>query len=145
MMHGNISNRVNISIGIMCSDTLIHYRDTTLKDKILNRVFGKTKRFDIDETVRATMEYIYRNTEYTVDLLIQDEEYSKLKSLQFFSDMPYNRVVIYTKLSQLTSRLLSGDLSYIVDNNAERRSQLNSNYAIPLSELAPMLKWGRRI
>ena len=138
MRHGDISNRVNISIGIMCLDTLVTYKDNTFTDRVLNKIMGKSKRAEVDETVRSTMEYIYRNTEYTVDLLIPEEEYNVLKPL--IADMPYNRVVLYSKISQISSRLLTGDLSYVVDNNAERRSTINSTYAIPLSELSPMIK-----
>lgn len=138
MKHGDISNRVNISIGIMCLDTLVTYRDNTFTDRVLNKIMGKSKRAEVDETVRSTMEYIYRNTEYTVDLLIPEEEYNVLKPL--IADMPYNRVVLYSKISQISSRLLTGDLSYVVDNNAERRSTINSIYAIPLSELSPLIK-----
>lgn len=138
MKHGDISNRVNISIGIMCLDTLVTYKDNTFTDRVLNKIMGKSKRAEVDETVRSTMEYIYRNTEYTVDLLIPEEEYNVLKPL--IADMPYNRVVLYSKISQISSRLITGDLSYVVDNNAERRGTINSIYAIPLSELSPMIK-----
>lgn len=138
MKNGDISNHVNISIGIMCIDNLIVYKDNTTLDKVLNKIIGKTKRAEVNELVRGVMEYIYRNTEYTVDLLIESKEYDRIKPL--IADMPYNRVVLYSKLSQITSRLLSGDLSYVVDNNEDRRSQLNSIYAIPLSSLSSMLR-----
>lgn len=140
MRHGDISNHVNVSFGIMCEDTLIHFKDTTLKDKILNKIVGKTKRLEIDETVRSSMEYIYRNTEYTVDLLVKDTNLFNLRKV--LDDLPYNRIVVYSKLSQITSRLLTGDLSYVVDNNDERRSQLNSIYAITLNDLSCMIKRG---
>lgn len=142
MMHGDISNYVRATFGFMCEDFLIVYKDNTVKDKVLNFIVGKTKRAEVNDLVRNTMEYIYRQTEYNVDLLVNEDKYQELKPI--IADLPFNRVVLYNKYSQITSRLLTGDLTYVIDGDDYRRSLLNSHYAITMEELDCILKRGGR-
>lgn len=142
MMHGDISNYVRASFGFMCENFLIEYKDNTVKDKILNLIIGKTKRAEVNHLVRNSMEYLYRQTEYNVDLLVSEDKYSEFKPI--IDNLPFNRVVLYNKLSQISSRLLTGDLTYVVDNDDYRRSLLNSHYAITLSDLNTLIKRGGR-
>lgn len=143
MMHNDLSNQVKATIAFMCEDFLIKYKDTTFTDKILNVIVGKTRRAEVDEKVAHVMEFLYRRTEYNVDLLVDEKRYSVIKPL--IGDLTYCRVLCYTKYSQITSRLLTGDLTYVIDDNAERRSLINSRYCISLSELNSMLKIGGRL
>lgn len=134
MKSGDLSNQAGFTIGFRCVDFLVKYKESTFTDKILNAVLGKTKRAEIDETVRSYMEYLYRNTEYNVDLIIEKKDYTEeLKRL--VDDMPFNRVVLVDKLSQISTRLLVGDLSLYVDDDDYRRSLVNSQYAISFSQL----------
>ena len=134
MKSGDLSNQAGFTIGFRCVDFLVKYRESTFTDKILNAVLGKTKRAEIDESVRSYMEYLYRNTDYNVDLIIEKKDYTEeLKRL--VDDMPFNRVVLVDKLSQISTRLLVGDLSLYVDDDDYRRSLVNSQYAISFSQL----------
>ena len=134
MKSGDLSNQAGFTIGFRCVDFLVKYKESTFTDKILNAVLGKTKRAEIDETVRSYMEYLYRNTDYNVDLIIEKKDYTEeLKRL--VDDMPFNRVVLVDKLSQISTRLLVGDLSLYVDDDDYRRSLVNSQYAISFSQL----------
>ena len=134
MKSGDLSNQAGFAIGFRCVDFLVKYRESTFTDKILNAVLGKTKRAEIDESVRSYMEYLYRNTDYNVDLIIEKKDYTEeLKRL--VDDMPFNRVVLVDKLSQISTRLLVGDLSLYVDDDDYRRSLVNSQYAISFSQL----------
>lgn len=134
MKSGDLSNQAGFTIGFRCVDFLVKYKESTFTDKILNAVLGKTKRAEIDESVRSYMEYLYRNTDYNVDLIIEKKDYTEeLKRL--VDDMPFNRVVLVDKLSQISTRLLVGDLSLYVDDNDYRRSLVNSQYAISFSQL----------
>ena len=142
-MHGDISNQVTATFGFMCEDFLIKYKDNTVKDKILNFIVGKTKRAEINHLVVSSMEYIYRQTEYNVDLLVSEEKYSEFQPI--ITNLPFNRVVLYNKLSQISSRLLTGDLTYVIDNDDYRRGLLNNRYAITLSDLDTLIKRGGRI
>ena len=134
MKSGDLSNQAGFTIGFRCVDFLVKYKESTFTDKILNAVLGKTKRAEIDEAVRSYMEYLYRNTEYNVDLIIEKKDYTEeLKRL--VDDMPFNRVVLVDKLSQISTRLLVGDLSLYIDDDDYRRSLVNSQYAISFSQL----------
>ena len=134
MKSGDLSNQAGFTIGFRCVDLLVKYKESTFTDKVLNAFMGKTKRAEIDETVRSFMEHLYRNTEYNVDLIIEREDYTDdLKRL--LDDMPFNRVVLVDKLSQISTRLLVGDLTLYVDDDDYRRSLVNSQYAISFSQL----------
>lgn len=135
MKHGELSNQVGYSFGFRCEDFLVHFKTSTLVDKAYNALFDKARRAEVDEEVCAFMEYLYRNTEYTVDLVVDRENYTNaLKEL--IDDLPFNRVVLVDKPSQITSRLMVGDLTYYVDDNDERRSLVNSPHTRTLKELA---------
>lgn len=139
MKHGELSNTVGYSFGFRCEDFLIHFKDTTLLDKAFNALFDKAKRAEVNEEVLSFMEYLYRNTEYTVDLVVDRENYTpELKKL--LDEMPFNRVVLVDKPSQITTRLMIGDLTYYVDDSAERRSLVNSPHTRTLHELAQEIK-----
>lgn len=134
MKSGDLSNQAGFTIGFRCVDFLVKYRESTFTDKVLNAVFGKTKRAEIDEAVRSYMEHLYRNTAYNVDLIIEKKDYTE-ELKRIVDDMPFNRVVLVDKLSQISTRLLVGDLSLYVDDDDYRRSLVNSQYAISFSQL----------
>ena len=139
MKHGELSNTVGYSFGFRCEDFLIHFKESTLLDKAFNALFDKAKRAEVNEEVLSFMEYLYRNTEYAVDLVVDRENYTpELKKL--LDDMPFNRVVLVDKLSQITTRLMIGDLTYYVDDSDERRSLVNSPHTRTLRELAQEIK-----
>lgn len=143
MLHGDLANHVSYTIGFRCVDFLIKYRDTKFTDKVLNALLGKTKRAEVDVKVRDTMEFLYRNTEYNVDLVIENKDYTE-ELKQVIDNLPFNRVVLIDKMSQISHRLLIGDLTLYVDDDDYRRSLVNSQYAIPLSELNNHLRLSRR-
>ena len=139
MKNGDLSNTAGITIGFRCVDFLVKYKESTFTDKVLNAVLGKTKRAEIDESVRSFMEHLYRNTEYNVDLIIENKDYTEeLKRL--VDNLPFNRVVLIDKLSQVSQRLLIGDLSIYVDDDDYRRSLVNSQYAISFAQLNDYIK-----
>lgn len=85
------------------------------------------------------MEFIYRQTEYNVDLVVEEHEYTKdLKKL--LEDAPYNRIVVVKSPAQITQRLIIGDLSYYIDDNDYRRSLINNQYAMTLQQLGQTIK-----
>ena len=141
MLHGDLSNKVKATFGFMCEDFLIKYRDNTFADKVMNTLFGKTKRAEIDPLVVSSMEYTYRQTEYNVDLIVKEDSYTNgLKDI--IKDLPFCRVVLYNKYSQITSRLLTGDLTYVVDNVESRMGLLNNSHVITLAQFNNIVRNG---
>jgi hypothetical protein len=110
-----------------------------VKNTILNKVLGKARRAEIDGIVKNAMEFLYRNTEFVVDLVVHEDNYTgDLK--QILDDLPFSRIVVIQKESQISQRLLIGDISFYVDDDDYRRSLINSKYAIKLSELHQYIK-----
>ena len=138
MLHGDISNHVKATFGFMCEDFVVTVKEDSFKDRVLNSVFGKYKRAEINELAKNAMEYTFRNTEFTVDLLVNDNNYSDLKSI--IEDLPFCRIVLYNKYSQITSRLLMGDLTYVVDNQPHRMGLLNNPHVIDLDTFSRMTR-----
>ena len=138
MKHGDLSNHVKATFGFMCEEFVVEFKEDTFVDKVYNKLFGKLKRAEINELAVKAMEHIFRNTEYTVDLLILDKNYEGLKPL--ISDLPFCRVVLYNKYSQIASRLLTGDLTYVVDSHKERMSLINNPHVIDLDTLSQMTR-----
>lgn len=141
MLHGDISNHVKATFGFMCENFIVEYKDNKLTDKVLNALIGKTKRATINSIAVSLMEKIYRQTEYNVDLIINEKNYtSDLKGI--LEDLPFNRIVLYNKISQVSSRLLTGDLTYVIDDDTYRRGLINSRNALSLRDFSSMLKIG---
>lgn len=138
MKHGDLSNHVKATFGFMCEEFVVEFKEDTFVDKVYNKLFGKLKRAEINVLAVKAMEHIFRNTEYTVDLLILDKNYEGLKPL--ISDLPFCRVVLYNKYSQIASRLLTGDLTYVVDSHKERMSLINNPHVIDLDTLSQMTR-----
>ncbi len=143
MKHGDLSNLTGLAIAFRCEDFLIKYKESSLADKVLNAVIGKAKRAEIDDRVLKAMEYLYRNTEYSVDLVVQNYKYTEdLKRV--LQDLPFNRVILIDRPSQISSRLLVGDIAYYLDDNESRRSLVNSKFCMSLDEFWGMVRKGRR-
>ena len=139
MRGGDLSNQAGFTIGFRCVDFLVKYKESTFTDKVLNAFMGKIKRAEIDESVRSFMEHLYRNTEYNVDLVIEKKDYTE-ELKRIVDEMPFNRVVLVDKLSQISTRLLVGDLTLYVDDDDYRRSLVNSQYAVSFAQLNDYIK-----
>ena len=139
MKNGDLANNVSYVIAFRCDDSLVKIKTEGFKNKVLNTLLGATSRAEINESYVNAMEHLYRNTEYTVDLVILREKYTAdMKRL--IEDLPFSRVVLIDKESQISQRLLVGDITLYVDENEERRSLVNSQYAIPLSRLSEFIR-----
>lgn len=139
MLHGDLSNQVGYTFGFRCEDFLIRFKDRTPFDKVYNALFDKVKRAEVNEEVYSFMEFIYRETEYTVDLIVERKNYTQsLKGL--LDEMPFNRVVLIEKPTQITTRLMLGDLTYYVDDDEERRRLINSPHTRSLLELTQEIR-----
>lgn len=139
MRRGDISNQAGTTIGFRCVDFFVKYRDNNFKDKILNVILGKTRRAEFDERVRWVMEFLYRKTEYNVDLVVEEQDYkSDLKKM--LEDAPFNRLVVVKSPAQIAQRLLTNDLSYYVDDSDYRLSLINNRCAMTLNDLGSVVK-----
>ena len=144
MKHGDLANTVGSVIAFRCEDSLIKYKTEGVKNKILNAIVGKVARAEIDPLYKSTMEFLYRQTEYVVDLVVLRENYNEeLKHL--LDDLPFSRIVVVDKETQISQRLLLGDITLYVDEDDYRRSLINSQYAIPLDKLNNYIRRTRNV
>lgn len=140
MLHGDISNQRSFVIGVRCENNLLHYKDKSVVDKIANTFVGKTARAEVDQKVYSLMSYIYWNTEYTVILIIDDENYTE-EAKKFLEDFPFNQVgTIIKNISEVTMMLNTGELTYYVSDDILDRQSVNSKYAVSVDEFNTILK-----
>ena len=139
MLRGDLSNHRSFAFGFRCEGSLLKYKDTGLKDKVLNLFSGKTHRAELNQDVLSLMNYIYWNTEYTVILVIDDDHYTE-EAKTFLSDLPFNQVCNIKSVSEITMMLNTGELSYYIDDNDESRYLVQSRYAITSKDLNIILK-----
>ena len=139
MKNGDLANTAGYVIAFRCEDSLVKYKTEGVKNKILNAIVGKVARAEIDPLYKSTMEFLYRQTEYVVDLVILRENYTE-EMKHLLEDLPFSRIVVVDKDSQISQRLLLGDITLYVDEDDYRRSLINSHYAIPLNQLNSHLR-----
>lgn len=137
MMHGDISNHSGMTFGFRCEDSLFKYRDSSLMDGLLNIVLGKINRAEVNPVVLRWMRYLYFQTEYSVSLVIDRENYTgRTKEFIESEQVPYNFVsLVVNRNTEVTSMLNSGELSFYVDTDYNRRKLVNSPYAIDIGEM----------
>lgn len=140
MMHNDISNQRSFVIGFRCENSLLKYKEGSLKDFLLNLIRGKTKCAEVDNKVLSLMSYIYWNTEYTVALVIDEANYTK-EAQEYLSDFPFNQVATVIKsISEITMMLNTGELTYFVSNDTLDRQLVNSKYAVDVDTFNIILK-----
>lgn len=139
MLYNDISNMGGYTIAFKCEDFLLKFPKETLIDKVRFLV-NKYSNAEIDDTILRVMEHLYKNTEYVVTLVVDRKEYQNRQFKSLIDNIPFNDIILIDKPTQITQRLITGDISYYIDDDAERRSLVNSEYAIPLSKLSECLK-----
>lgn len=140
MKHGDISNQRSFVIGFRCENSLLHYKDDSLTDKVMNSVKGRTKRAEVDQKVYSLMNYLYWNTEYTVMLVIDEKNYTK-EAQDFLSEFPFNQVATVIKnVSEVTMMLNTGELTYYVSDDILDRQRVNSRFAVDTDTFNTILK-----
>ncbi len=139
MKNGDISNHRSYAFGFRCEGSLLQYRDEKLTDKVLNLFSGKTHRAKVNESILSIMNYLYWNTEYTVMLVIDDENFTE-EAKEFLDEFPFNQVINVKSISQVTMMLNPGEMNYYIDDNDQSRYKVQSRYAITSQEFNTLLK-----
>ena len=143
MLHGDISNQRSYVIGFRCENSLLTYKDKNLLDAISNTIRGKTHRAEINQKVLSLMKHIYWNTEYTVVLVIDDDNYTE-EAKRYLADFPFNQVVnVLKSISEVTMMLNTGELTYYVTEDILDKARVNSQYAVSVDEFDKVFR--RRI
>ena len=136
MLNNDLSNRGGSTIAFRFEDFL-----AVQESKLFQSLRKPTYTFN--EQVLGVMGFIYRNTEYSIDIVIEDINYNPhLKAA--LDELPFNRITLIHKPVEITNYLLSGVYHYYVDDNETRRAQINSSYAIGLQTCSELVR-GQRV
>lgn len=148
MMKGDISNQRSYVIAIRCEDCLLKRKDTTIKDRVLNKILGPKKslakisgrlqRTEVDKHILSMMNYIYWCTEYTLILVVDTENYSD-EFLESIEDLPFSQV-LNCKISEVASKINVGEITYYIDTDVYRLSLVNSKYALTPDQFNTILR-----
>lgn len=141
MLHGDISNQIGYTIAFRCEDSLFKTKKGKFVEMLFKLPFALRFKFtsnSLNEEYLKAMEYLYRNTEYTIDVVILEDNYTP-HIKRVLERIPFNRVITIRNESSITTRLNTGDISIYVDEDDYRRSLVNSRYAVKLSKLNTLL------
>ena len=133
MLHGDISNEVALTIGFRCEENLINFKYGELSKK-LGKFIPFLGKVEINSRYAMLINYLYRNTDYSVELIISEHLYTgHIKEV--LDNLSFGKITPIKKDSEISQRLILGDMTFYVDDNDYRRSVINSPYAINLSDL----------
>lgn len=136
MLNGDISNIRSACFGFRAENTLFELKNKSVIDKVANFFKGDLTRAKINKEVYSLMSYIYWNTEYTIMLVIDDSIYQKSKD--FLADFPFNRVCNIKSISEVTSMLFTGEMTYYIDNS-NTRYEVQNKYTMTSDELSTLI------
>lgn len=144
MKNNNLSNRSAMCILVRVEDFLVNYKDSTVWDKFVNIFMSKESRATLNDEVLSLLWMIFRNTDMTVDLVIDKKNYSKIIEEVHLAELPYGRLIQIDKPVQISTKLNIGEYAYYIDNNPERMSLVGNKRAISLEQINIYLKGGYR-
>ena len=136
MKHGDISNQKNFIVAVRLEDTLLKKRGNKITG-IVDMLFHTDLSYSIDDDVLSLVQYIYRRTDYTV-LLVVDKK-AHISTSDFMELFPFAILAIDNE-SEISMKLLTGDITYYIDDDDYRRSLVNNKYAVSYEEFNTILK-----
>ena len=137
MLHGDISNQKEYTIGFRCENSLL------IPKSGLHLFHTKWVTAKVNEEVMKVMKHIYWNTPYTVALVVNRTTYDSRGFKEMIEDFPFNMVYnVLDSVSEVSMWLHTGDLSYFVSDDIIDLSLVNSEYAMPVDKF---LKLGYKI
>lgn len=144
MLHGDISNQASHTIAFRCENCLFKLN----KDKkgifsfIRDMIPSLQEKYlikSLNEQYLKALEFIYRETPYTADLVIEEKNYTPVVK-KVLENVVFNRVILIRNESAITVRLNTGDISIYVDEDSYRRSLVNHKEVYTLAEANTLLK-----
>ena len=136
MKHGDISNQQNFIVAVRLEDTLLKKRGNKITG-IVDTLFHTDLSYSIDDDVLSLVQYIYRRTDYTV-LLVVDKN-AHISTSDFMELFPFAILAIDNE-SEISMKLLTGDITYYIDDDDYRRSLVNNKYAVSYEEFNTILR-----
>lgn len=140
MKHKDISNLESYSFGVRVDGFLLKFKEDGLRNNVLNFFLGKGNRAEINEDALFFLNRVYRKTPFSAYLILESR-YDSEKMQEFLIDnFPFNELILVKNEIHISTRLNVGEISYYVDDDANRRSLVNSTFALSLSQANSMLR-----
>ena len=136
MKHGDISNQQNFIVAVRLEDTLLKKRGNKITG-IVDMLFHTDLSYSIDDDVLSLVQYIYRRTDYTV-LLVVDKN-AHISTSDFMELFPFAILAIDNE-SEISMKLLTGDITYYIDDDDYRKRNVNNKYAVSYEEFNTILR-----
>lgn len=134
MLHGDISNQSDLIIGVRIEDTLFNLPDNNIFDRLKSKIAGYNVS-ETDEKVLGLINYILRSTDYSLKLIISEEVFNPVMRRRLSKLGGLDELVLPVKsINEVSMLLLTGELSYYVDENEERRNCIISKYVLNFKE-----------
>ena len=129
MLNNDISNTESFKFAFRVEDSLL------LPEK---KSLFKAKRYVVNKNVVKYIQTIYRKTPYTLCLVSRyDQVY--FENMGLFNNVPFSGYYKQGIYDVYTS-LFSGEYDYYVDIDSNRRSLVQSGYALDLPDLSLLLR-----
>lgn len=139
MFHGDISNKSGITIAFKCEDFLVKSKKSSILKTVPDILPFKYRRWEFDSKVLSVMSHIYRNTEYCVDIVVEEGNYTK-RFKEFIDSAPFSRVILVRGIFDIYPRILVGDISYYVDSNLDNLKSVHSEFAVDLDSIVSLVR-----
>lgn len=117
MKYNDLSNRGCPVIALRVEDTLIDIKKSSnILESFMNRL-SPFLNATVNKSAYKTIMHLFRNTDYTVDLIV-DKKYLKDRHLlNIINNMPYNNLVGIKNNTEIEGKILNEEYLYYVDNN----------------------------
>lgn len=133
MRHGNLSNHGGIAIAFRLEDTIIQKKSNNRLPEFV-RNFDRLYGYEPNDGVIATIDRIYRRTDYNIVIVVDKQNADKKIVREVLDGMRHGEIFVCDKLSQITTRLHTKMYEYYVDNNPLRIQEISTEGAVTFEE-----------
>lgn len=119
MKNNDLSNRGTPVIAIRIEDNVITRDDNTgikMIDDFMHRI-SPFLNCKVDSKYAKVLNYICRNTSYTVDLIVDKKYVNDKHLLNILEHLPYNNLIGVSSNNELFSKVMNDEYLYIIDKN----------------------------
>ncbi len=132
MKHGDLSNSGGMAVGIRCENTLFRMpKHPFILPFSRGNVFKHAK---VCKEVLSFAEYVYFNTGMSLSLVIDNKNLTP-GARKFFYEYPFCNLLGIDKVTEITSMLNTGKLSYYVVNDPVEQSVVSHKYAMDIQHI----------
>jgi hypothetical protein len=123
MIGNDLSNKCAEGLLIRIEDTIVTYKEETLKDTICNFIFGAENRAEINQDGVTLLELLFKKTDFNVTLVVS-HSYMIEPLQKLLKGIPYVGSIKEMDLMSIYTFMHYRRYALYVDNNIERRQKV---------------------